>query len=145
MHNATSLSIPFSYKGDTIALTCPGLYFERIGDPVLCCFKIVEYEKGQIRTLFHGLNGSRKMPAGKWLTAIKKQVKDGTSKSTYLSGWHILLNIEECEDYLLKFTKRLDKLKIVRCEARGLRPKTHSPDNVWLADQIRFNLPEDDL
>jgi len=39
----------------------------------------------------------------------------------------------------------LDKLKIVGCEARGLRPKAHSPDNVWLADQIKFNLPKDDL
>ena len=114
-------------------------------DQVLYCFKIVEYEKGQIRTLFHGLNGSRKMPVGKWLTAIKKQVKDGTSKTTYLSGWHVLLHYKECENYLLKFTKRLDKLKIVECEARGLRPKTHSPDNVWLADQIKFNLPKDDL
>ena len=82
------------------------------------------------------------MPTDKWLTAVKKRVKDGTSKTTYLSGWHILLNIEECEDYLLKFTKRLDKLKIVECEARGLRPKTHSPDNVWLADQIKFSLKE---
>jgi len=111
-------------------------------DQVLYCFKIVEYEKGQIRTLFHGLDGSRKMPAGEWLTAIKKQVKDGTSKTTYLSGWHVLLHYKECENYLLKFTKRLDKLKIVECEARGLRPKTHSPDNVWLADQIKFNLLE---
>ena len=109
---------------------------------VKSCFKIIEYENDQIKTLFHGLNGSRTMPTDKWLTAVKKRVKDGTSKTTYLSGWHILLNIEECEDYLLKFTKRLDKLKIVECEARGLRPKTHSPDNVWLADQIKFSLKE---
>ena len=49
-------------------------------------YKIVEQHGLHLKTLFHGLGGSRTLAYGKWLTAVKKQVKDGTSKTTYLSG-----------------------------------------------------------
>ena len=48
-------------------------------------YKIVEQHGLQLKTLFHGLHGSRTLPYGRWLTALKRDVKDGTSKTTYLS------------------------------------------------------------
>ena len=67
-------------------------------------YKIVDVVDGNIKTLFHGLNGSRTVPDKTWLKADKKLVRDGTSKTWYLSGWHVLKTKEECEEYLGKFT-----------------------------------------
>ena len=59
-------------------------------------FKIVEVVDDGIRTLFHGLNGSRRMPRGIWLRADERQVKDGTSNTSYMSGWHVFLSRLDC-------------------------------------------------
>ena len=103
-------------------------------------WKIVELDNyGIIRSLFHGLNGSRIMQIGEWLPADKKLVKDGTSKTSYLSGWHVLEHYGDARAYLDKFTKRLDLLHIVPVLVRGeIRAKEHSPSDVFLADEIMF-------
>lgn len=101
-------------------------------------YKIVEVVNGDIRTLFHGLNGSRTVPRGQWLKADMKMVKDGTSKTEYLSGWHVLPTREACEEYMSRFTKRVDILHIVECEVRNTWPKAHSPSPVLLAEYIKF-------
>ena len=101
-------------------------------------YKIVERDGADYKTLFHGLNGSRTIEPGVWLKADKKMVKDGTSKTTYLSGWHVLPSYEDCVEYMKKFTKRLDKLAIVECEVKETRPKEHSPSPVLLADYMRL-------
>lgn len=101
-------------------------------------YKIVEVEDGAIRTLFHGLDGSRTVPKGQWLRAKEHMVKDGTSKTTYLSGWHVLLNYSDAVEYMKNFTKRLDLLQIVECSVEDIRPKEHSPSPVYLAKAIRF-------
>lgn len=98
-------------------------------------YKIVERQNGNIKTLFHGLNGSRIIPENKWLKAEKKLVRDGTSKTYYISGWHILPTYEECVEYL-KFFKNLDTKDIIKCKAKDIRPKSHSRGNVFLADHI---------
>jgi hypothetical protein len=99
-------------------------------------FKIVEQHADGVRTLFHGLHGSRRLEPGRWLRADQREVRDGTSKTTYLSGWHVLPTREDCEAYLEKFTERLDRLRIIECEVRNPRPKTHSPSPVFLAEYL---------
>lgn len=101
-------------------------------------FKIVEIVEGGIRTLFHGLDGSRRMPRGVWLRAVERLVKDGTSKTTYLSGWHIFLSESECVKYLSRFTERRELLKVVSCKVRCTRSKRHSPSPILLASWIMF-------
>ena len=101
-------------------------------------WKIVEVVEGQIRTLFHGLDGSRKMPAGQWLKAVERPVKDGTSKTTYLSGFHVFTSRAACQEYLGRFTCRRELLRVVPCQVRGLRPKVHSPSPVLLASWLKF-------
>ncbi len=101
-------------------------------------YKIVDVVDGEIKTLFHGLNGSRTVPANKWLKADKKLVRDGTSNTWYTSGWHVLKSKEECEEYLTKF-KNIQYKQILKCKVRGeIRPKEHSPSNVYLADEVYF-------
>ena len=103
-------------------------------------YKIVERgdTPDTIKTLFHGVEGSRSVPRGKWIKAKEKMVKDGTSKTEYLSGWHVLPTKAEAEEYLTRFKERVEDLIIVRVLAKNMRAKHHSPDNVWLAQEVRF-------
>jgi hypothetical protein len=107
----------------------------------LKAFKIVEEDSmGQHKTLFHGLNGTRVIKRGTWLKADEKMVKDGTSKTEYLSGWHVLLERSQAVDYLKSFTTRLDKLKIVSVVVKDIRPKEHSKSPVFLAKYMKYEV-----
>jgi len=111
-------------------------------------YKIVEdHGEGCYRSLFHGIpqNGqsrrSRKLPVGPWLPAEKIEgVRDGTSKTTYTSGWHVLRTWEQAYNYMARFKNRRDKLRIVPVLAMELRPKEHSNAEVYLADRIQFDI-----
>lgn len=99
-------------------------------------YKIVDEDKpGVFKTLFHGVNKSRVLQFGEWLKAELKQVKDGTSKTTYLSGWHIAPSYEECVKYLKAF-QHTTKKRIVKCKAKNVRPKSHSRHEIFLAEYI---------
>jgi hypothetical protein len=101
-------------------------------------YKIVdEVKPGVFKTLFHGVNGSRVLNFGEWLTAEIKDVKDGSSKHTYKSGWHIVPTYEECLIYLQKF-RNVDKKRIVRCHAKNIWPKSHIRHNIHLAEYINI-------
>ena len=63
-------------------------------------------------------------------------VSDGTSKTKYLSGWHVLLEESHAHDYLKAFTKRLEKLKIIEVFVKEIRPKEHSRSPVFLAKEL---------
>lgn len=98
-------------------------------------YKIVDIEKGNVKTLFHGVDGSRTLPYNKWLNAEKKMVSDGKS-TEYLSGFHVIPSHEESVEYLVKF-KNTEKKAIIPVFVDGeIRKKEHSPSNVWLADKI---------
>ena len=102
-------------------------------------YKIIDIgDKGELKTLFHGLNGSRVLPMGEWLESETKLVKDGTSKTEYLSGWHITKTFKEAIDYLEAF-KNLDRKAIVECYADEIRPKKHSRSNIFLSKWLKIN------
>lgn len=98
-------------------------------------FKIVEIDRGKIKTLFHGINGSRVLEPGKWYQAVEKMVNDNATP--YLSGFHVLPDFDECVDYMEKFKNKENKI-IVECECQKLRKKEHSPANVFLARKIKI-------
>jgi hypothetical protein len=100
-------------------------------------YKIVDIDlKGNIKTLFHGIEGSRILPLNQWLIAEKKMVCDGSPGSTsYLSGFHVLETLHECLSSLEKLTN-FEPKAIVECECKGLRPKEHSRDRGFLADEM---------
>jgi hypothetical protein len=103
-------------------------------------YKIVEHYKGGIRTLFHGTHGSRHLPINVWIDAqIRESAKDGTSKSTYKSGFHSIPTLKECRDYLSQFKTRLDDLVIVEVEVGNETwGKKHSPSNIILSSKIKI-------
>ncbi len=102
-------------------------------------YKIVEEVNGNTLTLFHaGGTGTRVIPRDVWIRAHEARVRDGSGDRTYLSGHHVFLTHEACEAHLSKFRARRDRLRVVECLVRGLRPKAHSPAPVMLARWIRF-------
>ena len=95
---------------------------------ILNVWKIVAVEKGEIKTLFHGNKGSRKLSLNDWLACEEKIVSDGGTK--YMSGWHVFLDLKACTEYMKRF-----KIKryIAACRAMDLRKKEHSRGEVYLA------------
>lgn len=101
-------------------------------------YKIVdEPAPGMLKTLFHGVNKSKILKVGEWLTAEIKPVKDGTSKTTYMSGWHIVPSLEECVEYLKAFKHTTCK-RVVECQAKNVWPKSHSRHDIYLAEHIKI-------
>ena len=103
-------------------------------------YKIVDEIKGELKTLFHGMQGSRKLPYEKWLIADIKEVRDGKGTS-YISGFHIMPTLEETESYLTRF-KNIEPKRIVQCIVKSVRPKTHSRHEVYLSEMM-YILPKE--
>lgn len=97
-------------------------------------YKIIDFQNGNAKTLFHGLEGSKTIPIKKWLKAEKKMVKDGIG-SEYMSGWHIIPSPELCREYLKKF-KNTEYKAIAKCKCKSIVKKEKSPDQVYLADYL---------
>jgi len=107
-------------------------------------YKIVDLtkDKKSIRTLFHGVNGSRIIPFDTWVQAERKWGGEGGRK--YWTGFHIFKKLEIAEKYFKRFTDKSKSRIIVKCLANGLRPKESSRGNVFLADEIKIphqNIP----
>ena len=102
----------------------------------IVAYKIVEKHCNDFKTLFHGINGSKKIPFNEWIEADEKMVKDGTSNTSYLSGWHVLLNEHDANEYIKSFSRRLDKLEIIKVMVKEIREKTHSRSPVFLAKHL---------
>ena len=50
-------------------------------------YKIVEQRGLHLKTLFHGLDGSRTLPYGQWLTAVKRWSRtEPRKRRTFLAG-----------------------------------------------------------
>lgn len=103
-------------------------------------YKIVNKDRyGNFKTLFHGFAGSRILPVGWWLEAQCKLVRDGSTGTQYKSGWHVMMNLDECQKYLSKFTAKNVERIIVEVDVEGkIWPKEHSPSNVHLCKYIKI-------
>jgi len=102
-------------------------------------YKIVDRDSnGAFKALFHGINGSRVIPEGQWVKSEQKLVRDGSVGTQYISGWHVMMNLDECMEYLSKFTaKNVDRV-IAKVDVKGnIWPKSHSNSNVHLCEYIK--------
>jgi hypothetical protein len=89
---------------------------------------------GALRTLFHGHNGTRRIPEGEWLVAGSRIVSDGTGRVTYEEGFHVFATAEGLR-YLGRFRKPR-ALVAVEVEVEDCRPKPTNPD-ILLAKRMR--------
>jgi hypothetical protein len=102
-------------------------------------YKIVDKDsKGRFGTLFHGVAGNKHLPVGWWVRSEQKLVRDGSSGTQYESGWHIMMNLDEAQEYLSKFTADKERV-VVKIDVRGkIWAKEHSPSNVHLCEEIKI-------
>ena len=100
-------------------------------------YKIVDKDRhGNFKTLFHGIDGCRIIEPDEWVSSDQKMVRDGSTGTKYLSGWHVMMNLDEAQEYLSKFTANLERV-LVEVDVRGkIWAKEHSPSNVHLCEEI---------
>jgi hypothetical protein len=99
-------------------------------------YRLVELGKdGSLKTLFHGVKGSRTLSQGKWLTCERKIVCEGVDGTKYISAFHVLPSLEECKEFSQIFKIRANR-RIIALKYRQFRPKRHSRGPVLLANQI---------
>jgi hypothetical protein len=91
----------------------------------------------EYKTLFHAIEGSKTMRAGRWLKASVKRVRDGSGGTYYDSGIHVLPSLSEALRYMENFKDVFDKT-IVRVECKNSRVKGHSRSSVLLCDEIKI-------
>jgi hypothetical protein len=110
-----------------------------MSEPTTIVYRIVEVAKdGSFLTLFHGIKGSRRLPRMLWLRAENKDVSYGRGSPAHVSGFNVIRKLEDATRYLARFNRGKTKrdLVIVRCLARGLRPKPNAKAPVLLADEL---------
>ena len=105
-------------------------------------FKIMEQTDDWegVKTLFHGVQGSRKLPFGKW---IKAEIKPGCSESSgrkYTSGFHVVESAELCDKYFQLFKNKTNR-RIFLCHAKGIFEKPGARPGVKLAEEIKIIQP----
>jgi hypothetical protein len=100
-------------------------------------YRIFERDaQGQMRTLFHGVDGSRLILPYKWHEATIKIVNDGGQD--YWSGFHVFWNRTFGHEYLKRFDR--DKRDLVVCPVDVKGELWHKPtnDDVILAQFMRI-------
>lgn len=103
-------------------------------------YRIFDDIKGQPATLFHGVDGSRKLPMDTWIEAEIKPVTDGSGVTVYQSGFHVLPRLEDVIEFLKKFTYLENRVisKVEIDSEAGIWPKLHSKSPIVLAKRMRI-------
>ena len=96
-------------------------------------WRIIEKHERGIKTLFHGVNGSRVLPQGRWIKAEKKWGSEGVGGRKYITAFHCLDSKENMVKFSKKFRIRKNRY-IIPILAKGLRKKRGSV--ALLADEI---------
>lgn len=101
-------------------------------------FRICNEIDGQPATLFHGINGSRKLPLDIWIEAKIGKVRDGTAGKWYKSGFHVLPTIEDIVKFAKVFKNRKGRF-FVEVDVKKLHSKKHSRGPVFLARKMKIS------
>lgn len=100
-------------------------------------YKIVKVKEDGLYTLYHSYVGkkrTKKLQFGKWMLAEVKEVRDGSNSRYYLSGFHVLPDLETAKEYKKKFKQK--GLGIIPVEVKGVRKKPNSVS--FLAEEIKI-------
>lgn len=102
-------------------------------------WRLFEVKNGEFYTLFHSVNGSRKIPIGQWITAKQGIVQDGSGqkKRRYRAGFHVFDSYETIESFKKKFTMPRE-LHAVEVEVDGNIRKKPTNNSVLLVSKMRI-------
>ena len=102
-------------------------------------YRLCRDKKGQPHTLFHGVQGRCQLDLDIWIRADQKRVRDGSGRTWYRSGFHVMPDMPSL-DKLAKRFKNKEDLVVVEVEVFGeVWPKSHSPYNVLLTEMIKIS------
>jgi len=101
-------------------------------------YKIFDLGADGPKTLFHGLEGSRTLPVGKWLDAEIKLVTDGSRAEPYESGFHAYYTLDDIHEWLLR-AKNLDHRVVVKVEVKGCWEKPRAIRPTILAKRLKIS------
>ncbi len=112
------------------------------GMKMIPAYRLLRVKRANPWTLFHKFHGSRQLPYNKELRAIEEQVWNPGKKEKgpgFISGWHVILDRDECVEYLQRFTDKSD-IVIVKVHVARLRPKPRATSNVHLARYMKIDV-----
>lgn len=101
-------------------------------------YKIVAFENGKYKWLFHGNFGTREIKFNERIECqIRHDAIDGTNGTPYTTGFHTLPSLEDAISYMDNF-KNKDRLRIVECEieCKETWMKDHAKVPVYLSSSI---------
>jgi len=98
-------------------------------------YRVVDMGQEGYMTLFHGINKSRKLKQGRWLTCERKIVCEGVGGRKYISAFHVLPTLADCFEFA-KIFKNRENRRIISLKYRQFRPKRNARGPVLLANQI---------
>jgi hypothetical protein len=104
-------------------------------------WRLLRVKNGKPHTLFHGFHGSRELVQDKMLRAVERQVWNPGKKGNgpgFTSGWHVIADKGECEEYLTRFTAK-DDIVVCRVIVWEAKPKPRATSNVQLARFMRID------
>jgi len=104
-------------------------------------WRLLRVKNGLPHTLFHGFHGSRSLLQDKVLRAVEREVWNPGKKGKapgFTSGWHVLLDKHECEEYLKRFTAK-DDIVVARVLVACTYPKPRATSNVRLARYMKID------
>lgn len=93
--------------------------------------RIFELKDGELFTLFHGINGTRRVPRNEWLHARVAPVTYGKGQRIWESGFHVFAPGVKPDDYMGRFTGDRE-LVIVNVWVKDVWEKPTN-STVWLA------------
>lgn len=81
-------------------------------------WRFFEIKNGEYYTLFHGVNGSRKIPIDAWVTAKQSVGYEGSHGKKFRTGFHVFDSLEYGLKFISKFRKKRT-IAIVEIEVSG--------------------------
>ena len=105
-------------------------------------YRILDVKNGQPHTLFHAVNGSRRLSLSQWLDAEVKMGQDGSGqKKRYRTGFHVVSNRPAAIDFLYRMFRHKSPrviCKVLVDECGGTWPKARSRHNITLVKRMKI-------
>jgi len=95
-------------------------------------YKIFDVKDDMPHTLFHGVNGSRRLQLDQRMFAENKKVRDGSGKRWYKSGFHAYVHLKDAAQWA-RGAKNLDNRVAVKVSVTKCRYKPNAVRPTLLA------------
>lgn len=102
---------------------------------MMTAYKIFDLDGDRPKTLFHGVDGSRTLPIGKWIKAARKMVTNGSRMYPYLSGFHSYPDLEAARRWL-QSAQIVEGRVVVKVKIDGCREKPRDIRETILSDWL---------